>query len=108
MYYLYLALCADDSIYTGITTDVARRLKEHQSGVGGRYTRAKKVLKILYTEKHKTRSLASRRESQVKKWTRLKKLELVKNGNDYDTQSLDTEASRPNVRRLKNGQKLKS
>ena len=79
MYFLYLAQCADDSIYTGITTDVTRRLKEHQSGIGGRYTRAKKVVKILYTETFPTRSLASKREAEIKGWKREKKLELKEN-----------------------------
>ena len=77
MYFLYLAECVDGSIYTGITTDVVRRLKEHQSGIGGRYTRAKKVIKVLYTEKFPTRSLASKRELEIKGWRREKKLNLI-------------------------------
>jgi putative endonuclease len=77
MYFLYLAECEDSSIYTGITTDVKRRLKEHQSGTGGKYTRAKKVKKILYTEKYKTRSQASKREAEIKKWRREEKLALI-------------------------------
>ena len=78
MYFLYLAECADESIYAGITTDLARRLKEHQSGIGGRYTRAKKVLRIVYTEKHLNRSSASKRELEIKTWPREKKLDLIK------------------------------
>lgn len=77
MYFLYLALCSDKSIYTGITTDVKRRLKEHQSKVGGKYTRARNVLKIVYTEEHPDRSTASKREAEIKKWKREKKLNLI-------------------------------
>lgn len=78
MYYVYLIQCKDKSIYTGITTDLKRRFKEHKNGVGGNYTRAHKVEKILYSEKHKTRSLASKREAEIKSWNRAKKLELIK------------------------------
>ena len=78
MYFVYLAKCEDGSIYTGITTDTARRLKEHQSGTGGKYTRAKKVVKILYTEQFDTRSQALKREAEIKGWRREKKLSLIK------------------------------
>ncbi len=77
MYYLYLLLCKDKSIYTGITTDVTRRLEEHKAGTGGKYTRAKGAVKILYTEKFKTRSAASKREAQIKRWPRAKKLSTI-------------------------------
>ena len=77
MYFVYMAKCEDGSIYTGITTDLKRRLKEHQSGMGGNYTRARKVTKILYTEKFPNRSLASKREAEIKSWPRKKKLALI-------------------------------
>lgn len=78
MYFVYLAKCEDGSIYTGITTDPERRLKEHQAGIGGAYTRAKKVVKILYTEEFPNRSLASKREFEIKSWRRDKKLALIR------------------------------
>jgi len=78
-YFIYLLLCSDKSLYCGITTDVARRFKEHQLGKGGAYTRSHKVVKILYTEKVKDRSAALKREAAIKKMTRTKKLELIKN-----------------------------
>ena len=56
MYYVYILECKDKSLYTGITTDVQRRFKEHVLGKGGAYTRSHKVKKILYIEKLKTRS----------------------------------------------------
>jgi putative endonuclease len=78
MYYVYLIECKDGTIYTGITTDVERRFKEHSSGRGGAYTQTKKVKKLLYTEECKNRSAALKRESEIKSWPREKKLDLVK------------------------------
>jgi putative endonuclease len=78
MYYLYILECKDDSLYTGITTDLKRRFKEHKTGVGGHYTQAHKAVKIRYTERHPDRSSASKREAEIKGWGRKKKLELVK------------------------------
>lgn len=79
MYFVYLLECKDKSIYTGITTDVARRFQEHKDGKGGHYTRAKKVVKILYTEQCETRGGALKREAEIKKLGRTKKLDLTKN-----------------------------
>lgn len=77
MYYVYLIECENKSIYTGITTDIKRRFQEHKDKLGGHYTRAHKVKKILHTEKYKTRSEALKREFEIKSWPREKKLELV-------------------------------
>lgn len=77
MYYLYILECKGGSLYTGITTDVARRLEEHRSGIGGHYTRAKQAKRIVYTEEHPDRSSASKREAEIKRWPRKKKLELL-------------------------------
>ncbi len=77
MYFVYLLECADGSLYTGITTDVSRRLKEHQAGTGGRFTRAKGAKRILYTEEYPDRSSASKREAAIKKLSRTQKLGLV-------------------------------
>jgi len=77
MYFVYLIECKDKSIYTGITTDVKRRFSEHKNGKGGHYTNAKKVVKILYTEKYKDRSTALKRELEIKGWSHQKKLNLI-------------------------------
>ena len=79
MYYVYLIQCEGGSIYTGITTDLERRFKEHRDKAGGHYTRAHKVEKILYKEKHPTRSEALKREAQIKKLCREEKLKLIEN-----------------------------
>ncbi len=78
MYCLYLIECEDKSIYTGITTDLKRRFQEHKKGLGGHYTRAHKVKKILHAEKFTTRSEASKRETLIKSWSRAKKLKLIR------------------------------
>lgn len=77
MYYVYILLCKDKTLYTGITTDLSRRLAEHKDGKGGHYTRAHGALRMLYSESHKDRSAASKREAEIKKLPRNKKLELA-------------------------------
>ncbi len=79
MYFLYILKCSDNTLYTGITTDVERRFAEHVKGVGGKYTRARKPKKVVYVEKHTNRSMASKREAEVKKMTRRDKLLLIQN-----------------------------
>lgn len=78
MYFVYILVCKDGSLYTGITTDVARRFAEHKKGVGGNYTRSHEVKKIVYTERRKNRSLALKREAEIKSWPRQKKLHVLK------------------------------
>ena len=77
MYFVYILQCHDKSLYTGITNDLDRRLKRHKSGEGGSYTRAKRAVRIVYSEERPNRSSASKREAQIKGWTRKKKLELI-------------------------------
>lgn len=77
MYYLYILSCKDKSLYTGITTDVPRRLKEHRDHTGARYTRSHYPEKIVYTEALPTRSAALKREAEIKRWRREKKLALI-------------------------------
>ena len=77
MYYVYIIECKDKTLYTGITTDIIRRFNEHKTGKGGAYTRAKKVRLMLYYERHKDRSSASKRESEIKKMSRAKKINLI-------------------------------
>ena len=77
-YFLYLLECTDKSIYTGITTDIARRLTEHKEGkLGAKYTRAHGAVRVIYSETFKTRSAASKREAEIKKWRRERKLKLA-------------------------------
>jgi len=76
-YFVYLLECKDKSIYTGIATDIARRFREHKNGVGARYTRTHGAAKMLYWKKYKTRGEALKREAEIKRWRRERKLELI-------------------------------
>ena len=77
MYFVYLLLCKDNSIYTGITNDLERRLEQHKTGTASRYTRARGVRRLLYSEKQPGRSEALKREAQIKRLPREKKLDLI-------------------------------
>ena len=79
MYTLYIIKCADGSLYTGITTDLDRRLETHKLGTGSKYVRARLPFSLVYTEKLKNRSQATKREMAIKKLTRSEKLKLVNN-----------------------------
>jgi len=78
MYFVYIIKCKDGTMYTGITTDVKRRFLEHKKGKGGNYTSSRGVARLLYTEKAKNRSFASKREAQIKRLRREEKLNLIK------------------------------
>jgi putative endonuclease len=77
MYTIYILRCADDSFYTGITTDLERRFKQHKQGTASHYTRAHGAVEMVYTEKKRTRSAALKREAAIKKLSRQQKQELV-------------------------------
>ena len=80
MYHVYILQCSDGSLYTGVTNDLRRRFEQHKKGKGGKYTRSKNVEKIAYSEQAKNRGAALSRESEIKSWTRQKKLDLVRFG----------------------------
>jgi putative endonuclease len=77
MYYLYIAECSDGTLYTGIARNVKQRIRQHNAGKGAKYTRGRRPVKLIYSESHKTRSSACRREHQIKQWPRIKKLGLA-------------------------------
>ena len=74
---VYIIRCSDDSLYTGITLDVERRLTEHGGARGAKYFRGKRPRQLVYLEDGHTRSSASRREAAIKKLTRAAKLRLI-------------------------------
>jgi len=77
-WYVYILRCEDNSLYTGVTTDVERRFEEHKSAkVGAKYTKAKKASEIVYIEKCDSRSTAQKRESEIKKFKKLEKEKLI-------------------------------
>ncbi|MDE5563949.1 MAG: GIY-YIG nuclease family protein [Oscillospiraceae bacterium] len=79
MNYTYMLECADGTLYTGWTNDLAKRLKTHNAGRGGRYTRSRLPVKLVYAEEHEQRSDAMRREVQLKQLSRAEKLKLIQN-----------------------------
>ena len=78
MWYVYIIECKDGSLYTGITGNLKRRFEEHKSGKGGKFTRAFKFRKLLFSELCGNKNDALKREVQIKGWTRKKKLALIK------------------------------
>ncbi len=80
-YYFYLLKCSDDSIYAGICIDLEKRLNSHNSGKGAKYTRSRLPVEIVYSEQLKNKSIALKREIEVKKWSRVKKLGLIEEAN---------------------------
>ncbi|MDC3263710.1 MAG: GIY-YIG nuclease family protein [Porticoccaceae bacterium] len=78
-WFVYLIRATDQSVYTGITTDVERRFNEHLSGrAGAKYFRGRSPVEVVFTEGGHNRSSASIRESQIKKLSRQQKLNLIK------------------------------
>ncbi len=81
MYYLYILKCADKTLYTGITTDLPRRVNEHNlSKLGAKYTLARRPVKLVYSKRFRNRSTASKAEYKIKNLSRADKLKLIKYG----------------------------
>jgi len=78
MYYLYILQCADGTLYTGITTDLKRRVREHNSSVlGAKYTQGRRPVKLVFSQAFHNRSLATKEESRIKALSRSEKLVLA-------------------------------
>lgn len=79
MYFVYIIQCADSTFYTGITTNLDRRIKEHnQSKLGAKYTKVRRPVKLVFSKEFENRSQASKEESLIKKLSRLQKIDLFK------------------------------
>ncbi len=78
MWHVYILRCADGILYTGSTTDIDRRVKEHNRKEGGGCTRGRLPVKLVYKETCPNRSQAQRREAQIKSWSRQDKLAMIK------------------------------
>ncbi len=82
MSFVYIVMCADGTLYTGWTTDLERRVLEHNQGKkGSRYTRAKRPVRLVYSETFESRIAAMQREAQIKKLSRAQKLKLIADTN---------------------------
>lgn len=78
--YAYILRCRDGSLYTGWTNDLQKRLASHQSGRGAKYTKARRPVELVYSERFATKEEAMRREWQIKQLTKAQKEELVRSG----------------------------
>ena len=74
---VYILQCADGTLYTGITNDMKNRLAKHTNGTGAKYTRGRAPFTIVYTEQHRTKGRALKREAEIKSLTRTQKLKLA-------------------------------
>jgi putative endonuclease len=74
---VYILECSDNSLYTGITNDMERRLEEHGTGRGAKYTKHRRPLRVRYTEYQGTKSAALKREAGIKSLDRVEKLALI-------------------------------
>lgn len=81
-WFVYLLECCDGTLYTGITTELNRRIAEHNSSEkGAKYTKTRRPVKLVYYESSENRSLASKRELEIKKLSRSEKLKFIDNFN---------------------------
>ena len=82
IWYVYIIECGNGKLYTGITIDIKRRLRQHTNGSGARFTKLNGVKALVYQEISSSRPKALKREIQIKRWPRLKKLQLIENSQD--------------------------
>jgi len=90
-FYVYLLRCADGSLYTGYTTDLDARLATHNAGKGAAYTRSRLPVVLVHAEPFATKSEALRREIELKRWPRSRKLALLVAGEDRITVPRDVQ-----------------
>ena len=81
-HYVYIVECSDSSLYTGYTTDVGRRVNEHNAGTGASYTAGRRPVELRYVEYHPSRSAAQSREYEIKSLSRDGKLALIPSDSD--------------------------
>ena len=84
-HYVYMVRCADETLYTGYTTDPERRLSEHNNGEGAKYTRGRTPVELVYLECYDTQSAAMSREYELKQLRRAEKRRLIDGGTELDT-----------------------
>ncbi|MDR1796901.1 MAG: GIY-YIG nuclease family protein [Clostridiales Family XIII bacterium] len=77
-HFVYIAECADGSLYAGYTTDPERRIATHNAGKGAKYTRSRLPVRLVHTEGYATKPLAMKREAEIKRMTRGEKLRLIR------------------------------
>ncbi len=76
-WFVYLLRCGDDSLYTGITTNIDHRIADHNAKKGAKYTRSHLPVKLVWSELLESESIARQREAEIKSWTKIKKESLI-------------------------------
>ncbi|PSQ45103.1 endonuclease [Halobacteriales archaeon SW_7_68_16] len=84
MHYVYVLRCADDTLYTGYTTDPERRTREHDAGEGAKYTRGRTPVRLVHVESFDSRSAAMRREAAIKRLSTEQKERLTASDHGRD------------------------
>lgn len=79
-FFVYFLLCCDNSLYCGSTNNLEKRLQLHNSGRGAKYTNSRKPVKLIYFETYDSLPVTLRRESELKSWDRIKKINLIRAG----------------------------
>ena len=83
MWFVYILECSDESLYTGITNNIEKRLQDHRDNKGAKYMRGRSPFTLVYCEAFYNRSEASKREAKVKSLKRSQKLKLIEGKKDY-------------------------
>lgn len=79
VWFVYIVRCRDNSLYTGITTDLQKRIDKHNQGRdGAKYTRSRRPVQLVYVEEYRSRNKASKREYQLKQLSHMDKLQLLR------------------------------
>lgn len=84
MNYTYILKCSDETLYTGWTTNIEKRIEKHNKGKGAKYTSGRRPVSLEYFEKFKTKQEAMKREYEIKKLSRDKKLKLIAESSEKD------------------------
>ncbi len=84
MNYTYIVRCNDNSLYTGWTNDLEKRIKAHNEGKGAKYTKPRLPVELVYWEEHETKEEAMSREFHIKRMTRSEKLALIDKEKGYE------------------------
>jgi len=80
-YYLYIVQCRDNTLYTGTAKNLEARIDQHNAGKGAKYIRGRRPVTLVYSETLKNKNEALRREHEIKKWSRTRKLQLIAEAN---------------------------
>ncbi len=78
MHFIYILKCSDETLYTGYTNNLEKRIEAHNAGKGAKYTRGRRPVKMIYSEKFRSKSKALKREWEIKKMERGEKLDLIR------------------------------